>query len=233
MILLWYARTYVHNYEWIMMTTIHNKILHKSAKITILCNYNIWATKLYHVRTYIRMYTWVHTHMQICTFTPKSSYFALGTVAAVLIMWCTCVFHSQWYGRWFEKRQAGMKDDSQVYQNLERLARYNPKCTSQWERKEYLTLTHVRMYVCIGMHVCIGRADIHTYMNLHPGWGGRSKTKLCVHKPCSTGQWYSTGHQMGFIVRINWVRTRQEFSKCISIAYNMLYWTMCIRVFAV
>ena len=51
---------------------------------------------------------------------------------------------------------------------------------------------------------------------------GRSKEKLCAHKPCSTG------HQTGFIVRINCVRTRQEISKHISIAYNMLYWTMSI-----
>ena len=40
-----------------------------------------------------------------------------------------------------------------------------------------------------------------------------------------------TVHQTGFIVRINCVRTRQEISKHISIAYNMLYWTM--RIFAV
>ena len=32
-----------------------------------------------------------------------------------------------------------------------------------------------------------------------------------------------TGHQTGFIVKINCVRTRQEISKHISIAYNMLY----------
>ena len=37
-----------------------------------------------------------------------------------------------------------------------------------------------------------------------------------------------TGHQTGFIVGINCVRTRQEISKHISIAYNMLYWTMHI-----
>ena len=30
----------------------------------------------------------------------------------------------------------------------------------------------------------------------------------------------------GFIVRINWVRIRQEISKHISIAYNMLHWTI-------
>ena len=41
----------------------------------------------------------------------------------------------------------------------------------------------------------------------------RSKERLCVHKP------YSTAHQTGFIVRINCVRTRQEISKHISIAY--------------
>ena len=40
-----------------------------------------------------------------------------------------------------------------------------------------------------------------------------------------------TGHQTGFIVGINCVKTRQEISKHISIAYNMLYWTM--RIFAV
>ena len=62
---------------------------------------------------------------------------------------------------------------------------------------------------------------------------GGSKEKLheCVHKPCSTGQWYSTGHQTGFIVRNSCVRTRQVISKHISIAYNMLYWTM--HIFAV
>ena len=37
-----------------------------------------------------------------------------------------------------------------------------------------------------------------------------------------------TVHQIGFIVRINCVRTRQEISKHISMAYNMLYWTMGI-----
>ena len=45
-----------------------------------------------------------------------------------------------------------MKDDSQVYQNLERLAGYNPKCTAHGvKRKEYLTLTHVHMdqYACV------------------------------------------------------------------------------------
>ena len=40
-----------------------------------------------------------------------------------------------------------------------------------------------------------------------------------------------TVHQTGFIVGINCMRTRQEISKHISIAYNMLYWTM--RIFAV
>ena len=40
-----------------------------------------------------------------------------------------------------------------------------------------------------------------------------------------------TGHQTGFIVGINCVRTRQEINKHISIAYNMLYWTM--RIFPV
>ena len=52
---------------------------------------------------------------------------------------------------------------------------------------------------------------------------GLIKGKLCIHKPCSTGQQYSTGHQTGFVVRINCVRTRQEISKHIPIAYNMLY----------
>ena len=32
-----------------------------------------------------------------------------------------------------------------------------------------------------------------------------------------------TGHQTGFIVKINCVRTRQAISKHISIAYNMLH----------
>ena len=40
-----------------------------------------------------------------------------------------------------------------------------------------------------------------------------------------------TGHQTGFIVGINCVKIRQEISKHISIAYNILYWTM--RIFAV
>ena len=40
-----------------------------------------------------------------------------------------------------------------------------------------------------------------------------------------------TGHQTGFNVGINCVRTRQEISKHISSAYNLLYWTM--RIFAV
>ena len=52
---------------------------------------------------------------------------------------------------------------------------------------------------------------------------GRSKKKLRVHKLCSTGQRYSTGHQTGFIVGINSVRTRQEISKHTFIAYNMLH----------
>ena len=45
---------------------------------------------------------------------------------------------------------------------------------------------------------------------------GRIKGKI-LHKPCNTGQWYSTGHQTGFIIRIIWVRIRQEISKHISI----------------
>ena len=56
---------------------------------------------------------------------------------------------------------------------------------------------------------------------------GGSKEKLCLRKPCSTGQWYITGHQTGFIVRIDCVTTRQEISNHVSIAYNMLYCTMC------
>ena len=46
---------------------------------------------------------------------------------------------------------------------------------------------------------------------------GGSKEKLCIHKPCSTG------HQTGFIVRINYMAPRQEISKHISIAYNMSF----------
>ena len=44
---------------------------------------------------------------------------------------------------------------------------------------------------------------------------------------------YSTGHQTGFIVRINYVIKRQEISKRISIEYNMLHWTsLRMRIFA-
>ena len=45
-----------------------------------------------------------------------------------------------------------------------------------------------------------------------------SKDTLCIHKPCSTG------HQTGFFVRNNCVRTRQEISKHIFIAI------CCIRL---
>ena len=46
-----------------------------------------------------------------------------------------------------------MKDDSQVYQNLERLAGYNPKCTSHRVKKKRVsyanTCTHGSVCMCV------------------------------------------------------------------------------------
>ena len=69
---------------------------------------------------------------------------------------------------------------------------------------------HIRICTRIRMYILV------TWLRV------RSKEKLCVHMPCSTSQWYSTGHQTGFIVRINCVRIRQEISRHISIAYNII-----------
>ena len=71
----------------------------------------------------------------------------------------------------------------------------------------------IRMYVCILVRRKIKEKSVHT-----------SALEAQFTDVC-------TVHQTGFIVRINCVRTRQEISKHISIAYNMLYWTM--RIFAV
>ena len=63
-----------------------------------------------------------------------------------------------------------------------------------------------------------GGVGVGSTTQAHVSWlRGRSKEKLCIHKPCSTG------HQTGFIVRINCVAPRQEISKHISIEYYMLY----------
>ena len=76
-------------------------------------------------------------------------------------------------------------------------------------------------------NINIHTTGIHTQILV--SWlRGRSKEELCVHKPCSTGQWYSTGHQTGFIVRINWVKTRQKISKHISNTHMKSVLTMFI-----
>ena len=67
----------------------------------------------------------------------------------------------------------------------------------------------------------------HTY--LYPGSAKDQREKYAHISEGSTGVTdVCTGHQTGFIVKINGVRTRQEISKHISTVYNILYWAMCI-----
>ena len=58
-------------------------------------------------------------------------------------------------------------------------------------------------------------------MHLYSG-SAKDQRKQCAH--ISEGSTdVCTGHQTGFIDKINCVRTRQIITKHISIAYNMLY----------
>ena len=93
------------------------------------------------------------------------------------------------------------------------------------------THTHMyNMYTCT-MYIhgyCIYTCTVCTFVS----WFGERSEKG-VHTSALKAQVTDvcTVHQTGFIVGVNCMKTRQEISKLISIAYNKLYWTM--RIFAV
>ena len=92
--------------------------------------------------------------------------------------------------------------------------------------KPIIIITHldkhynIQQYTYVCMYVY---AYVHIYIYFLSRLRGGSKGKLCVHKPCSTGQWYSTGHWTVFCY--DYLHENK--------AYNMLYLTMCISAVSI
>ena len=103
-----------------------------------------------------------------------------------------------------------------------------------WEQGRKLVITFLLHIIC-----CIGLCT-HLFYKLSIIHHIKVITITCIlvegyrlKDDCAhiyTGQWYSTGHQTGFIVWINCVRPRQQICEHISIAYNMPFWATPIFV---
>ena len=141
---------------------------------------------------------------------------------------------------------------SNTFHSFTRNAQYS---TAHMYKRTYVhNYTHVHEYVCVfsrKLHTCMyvyahAYGELLQHCSIHPCTVTlsvhcificilvRRKIKeKSVHTSALEAQVTDvcTGHQKGFIVGINCVRKRQEISKHISIAYNMLDWTM--RIFAV
>ena len=98
-------------------------------------------------------------------------------------------------------------------------------------------MNYIQALVVLSVYLCVVQALVHSCllrMYTHAPCIVRIHTCILVRRKIKERSVHTsvrearvtdvcTGRETGFIVKINCMRTRQEISKHISIAYNMLY----------